>query len=342
MKFKPNEIFKKYPDIEDIAIRLDESEKETKEKNRNRGNNTNLSEEGGASKRKKTFQYTAEHEIISQFYKDGSWEQTPCTAKSGRENFLKDLAKLLETRNPDAIKIEIFKGKTCKGGAVYTKDIYLSETGAQKGTNAGEQSAELGSLVKKFDEKLTETKESPDASNLKIELLRKDFDAQIKENEHKSAIKDLGNEHQKEINALQATIKEKDKYIEELEADLNEYEGELSGFEEESRKEKALPFSALIFSRVLVQAGENLLKQNPKILKIGLGLSEDEVKKIFETDAKKIESGQAANDSSSFSETTSEGDYAGLDEKHAEGIKEMVDFFKQVSVTEFKKLYTID
>ena len=34
MKFKPNEIFKKYPDIEDIAIRLDESEKETKEKNK--------------------------------------------------------------------------------------------------------------------------------------------------------------------------------------------------------------------------------------------------------------------------------------------------------------------
>ncbi len=338
MKFKPNEIFKKYPEIEDIAIRLDESEKESKEKEKNKNKGTESG--NGTVPGQRLYVYTPEHAVISYFYKDGRWEQTPYTLKIGRENFLKDLAKILETRNPDAIKVEIYRGKTRKTEPIYSKDIYLSDSQPSSSPDADEQSGELGSLVKKFGEKLTETKESPDASNLKIELLRKDFEAQLTEHRHNSTIKDLNHQHQSEINGLQAIITQKDEYIEELEGQLDDTEGELNGLHEESKKVKDSPLGEIILSRVLTQAGENLLKQNPKILKIGLGLSEDEVKKIFESDPKKLEAGKA-DDSSSFSESTSADDYKGLDEKHAQGIKDLIGFFKQIKVEEFKKLFTI-
>lgn len=337
MKFKPNDIFKKYPEIEDIAIRLDESEKEAKEKNKGRGAENKepvpTNEESG----KRVFMYFAEHAVISHFYKEGRWEQTPYTLKPGREAFLKDLAKILETRDPDAIKVEIYKGKTRKTEPVYAKDIYLSEN--QPETDNVQEHPGLGSLVKRFDETLSETKKNPDTSGFQIELLRKEFEAQLKEQQHGSEIKELKQYHQSEINTLQSIITQKDEYIEELEDELDEYEGELNGFHEESKKEKSTPFGEIILGRVLVQAGENLLKQNPKILKIGLGLSDEEVKKIFEKDAGQLES-EKTNDTSGFSESAN--DLTGLDEKQVQGINDLIQFFKQVNVSEFKKLFTID
>jgi sugar-specific transcriptional regulator TrmB len=147
--------------------------------------------------------------------------------------------------------------------------------------------------------------------------------------------------HQSEINNLQALLTQKDEYIEELEEELEESEGELNGLQEESTKEKETPFGEIVLGRVLVQAGENLLKSNPKILKIGLGLSDEEVKRIFSKEQEQLGTGKA-NDSSSFSETQSDNDFAGLDEKHIQGIKDLNQFFKQLNVSDFKKLYTID
>lgn len=340
MKFKPNEIFKKYPDIEDIAVRLEESEKETRERNKGRGTTSTEPVPGNDGSNKRVFQYCPEHAVISHFYKDGRWEQTPYTLKPGREAFLKDLAKILETRSPDAIKVEIYKGKSRKTDPAYFKDIYLSENQPETSPN-GQEHSELGSLVKKFDETLSETKKNPDASNFQIELLRKEFESQLKEQQHSSEVKELKHHHQSEINELQSIITQKDEYIEELEDELDEYEGELSGFQEESQKEKSSPFGEVILGRVLVQAGENLLKQNPKILKIGLGLSDEEVKKIFEKDSEQLDAAKT-NDNSSFSETQIANDLAGLDEKHAQGIKDLIQFFKQINVTEFKKIFTID
>ncbi|MFY9310082.1 MAG: hypothetical protein WAQ28_13635 [Bacteroidia bacterium] len=337
MKFKPNDIFKKYPEIEDIAIRLDESEKEAKEKNKGRGAENKEPVSNNEESGKRVFMYFAEHAVISYFYKEGRWEQTPYTLKPGREAFLKDLAKILETRDPDAIKVEIYKGKTRKTEPVYSKDIYLSEN--QPETDNVQEHPGLGSLVKRFDETLSETKKNPDTSGFQIELLRKEFEAQLKEQQHGSEIKELKQYHQSEINTLQSIITQKDEYIEELEDELDEYEGELNGFHEESKKEKSTPFSEIILGRVLVQAGENLLKQNPKILKIGLGLSDEEVKKIFEKDAGQLESAKT-NDTSGFSESTN--DLTGLDEKQIQGINDLIQFFKQVNVSEFKKLFTID
>lgn len=338
MKFKPNEIFKKYPDIEDIAIRLEESEKQARERNKNR---TNEPVPGGEGNSKRIFQYCPEHAVISHFYKEGRWEQTPYTIKPGREAFLKDLAKVLETRNPDAIKVQIYKGKTGKNEAVYSKDIYLSEHQPEASPNSQEQS-ELGSLVKKFDESLTEAKKNPEVSSYQIELMRKQFEAQLREQQIQSEMRDIARDHQTEINELQATIAKQKEYIAELEEELDEYEGELSGLQEESKKEKETPFGEIILGRVLMQAGENLLKNNPKILKIGLGLSDEEVKKIFDGETGKLEVGKTANDSSSFSETQATDEYAGLDEKHAQGIKDLIAFFKQINVGEFKKLFTVD
>lgn len=340
MKFKPNEIFKKYPDIEDIAIRLEESEKETKERNKSRGKENNEPVQNNEGNNKRVFYYCAEHAVISHFYKESRWEQTPYTLKAGREAFLKDLAKILETRNPDAIKVQIYKGKTRKTDPAYSKDIYLSENQPEE-TNNNQDNSGIGSLVKKFDESLNETKKVPHNANFQIELLRKEFEAQLKEQQHSSEIKELKQQHQNEVNELQYIINEKDEYIEELEDELDENEGELSGFREESEKEKSTPFGEIILGRVLVQAGENLLKQNPKILKIGLGLSDDEITKIFEKETQKLEAGKAG-DNSGFSETAATDDYAGLDEKHVQGIKDLIQFFKQIKIEEFKKLFTID
>lgn len=339
MKFKPNDIFKKYPEIEDIAIRLDESEKEAKEKNKGRETENKEFIPNNEESTKRIFMYFPEHAVISHFYKEGRWEQTPYTLKPGREAFLKDLAKVLETRDPDAIKVEIYKGKTRKTEPVYSKDIYLSENHQETDTGVQEHLG-LGSLVKRFDETLSETKKNPDASSFQIELLRKEFETQLKEQQYSSEIKELKQYHQSEINTLQSIITQKDEYIEELEDELDEYEGELNGFHEESKKEKSTPFGEIILGRVLVQAGENLLKQNPKILKIGLGLSDEEVKKIFEKDAEQLESAKT-NDTSGFSEPNA-NDLTGLDEKHTQGINDLIQFFKQISLSEFKKLFTID
>lgn len=336
MKFKPNEIFKKYPDIEDIAIRLEESEREARDRNKNRGSG-NESVSTGETGGKRIFQYCPEHAVISCFYKEGRWEQTPFTLKSGREPFLKDLAKILETRSPEAIKVEIFKGKTRKGNPVYSKDIYLSDGIS---SNDIPEHNELGTLVRKFDERLNETKNAPIDSGVQIELLRKDFEAQLKSQQYQSDLRELKQQHQSEINSLQGIIKQQEEYIEELEEELEDYEGELNGLQEEAQKEKETPFGEIILGRVLTQAGENILKQNPKILKIGLGLSDTDVKRIFEKSTPQLETGKS-EDSSSFSETKGDG-LEGLEAKHAEGIRDLLQFFKQIPTDEFKKLFVIN
>jgi hypothetical protein len=268
MNFSLHDILKKYPDIEDIAIRLEQSENTAKEKN-------NRTIEAGT---KRKFEYVAEHCVISRFYKGGRWEQSPFTPKPGREAFLKDLAKIIETRNPDAIRVEIYKAKTEKSGVLYSNEIYF------KNEEAEEENG-LGLLEKKFDEKLEQFKKSPDTNNLQIEILRKEFEAQLTAQKHQSHISEIKHCHQSEINSLQIAIHQRDEYIKELEDELDEHEGELGSLKAEAQKEKDTPFGEIMLGRVLTQAGENILKQNPKILKIGLGLSDAEIKKIFQTEA---------------------------------------------------------
>ena len=334
MKFKPHEFFKKHPELEEIAIRLDESEKDAKLKNEEmtkKKKSGTLSEGNLNESAKVIFQYRPECGVISNFYKDGRWEQTPYTPKSGRDPFLKDLAKVLESRDPDAIKVEIYKGKTKKKTAVYSKDIYLVTNQAE----IKESSNELG-CPENFETSIEKLRAKVSPSNFEIEMLRKDFDAKLKEQQHASEIKELKLEHQNEINTLQASIKEKEEIIESLEEDLNDYEGHLEGLQEEKEK----PFGEVLIGRVLMTAGENILKNNPRLLKIGLGITDDEIKKIWESSSKKIEE-KREPDNSSFSEASPSNEFQGLDPKHAEGIRELNDFFKQISLVEFRKLYTI-
>jgi len=334
MKFNPHEIFKNYPDIEDIAIRLEQSENDTRKRNKTQKTESSANTEGGG---KRIFQNVPEHALITAFYKGGRWEQSPFTPKAGRENFLKDLAKILETRKPDGIKIEIYKNKTPKSGILYSKEIFFSEA-----TGITEEKSGLGEMEKRFDEKLEQFRKNPDTNNLQIELLRKDFEKQLLQQQYEAEKKDLNHCHQSEINGLQTAIVQRDEYIEELKDELDEHEGELGSLKAEAKKEKDTPFGEIILSRVLMQAGENLLKHNPKILKIGLGLSDVEIKKIFETDTKELGEEKKENDNSSFSESSANDEYKNLDEKHIEGIKELISFFKNIKVEGFKKVYTIN
>jgi hypothetical protein len=333
MKFNPHDIFTKYPDIEDIAIRLEQSENEAKDKNKKQNEPVANTEAGG----KRFFQYVPEHCVISHFYKEGRWQQTPFTAKPGREVFLKDLAKIIETRKPDAIKIEIYKGKTEKSGVQYSREIFFEQEADKTHT----EQHQLGMLEKRFDEKLEKFKTNPDANNLQIEILRKDFEKQLTEQQHKSEIKDLNHQHQVEINGLQIAVQQRDEYIKELEDELDESDGELGSLKAEAQKEKERPFGEIILGRVLMQAGENILKHNPKILKIGLGLSDSEIKEIFKKDTKELGEAKTESDNSSFSENTND-DLSGLEEKHKQGITDLNTFFKQIKVEEFKKTYTIN
>jgi hypothetical protein len=332
MKFKPHDFFKKHPELEEIAIRLDDSEKEAKEKNegisKKKTNSNNPDEVQQAEK--KVFIYRPECGVISNYCKDGRWEQTPYTPKSGRDPFLKDLAKILETRDPDAIKVEIYKGKAKKTGPVYSKDIYLVTNAEIK-----ENTSELGT-TENFETSIEKIRSTVKPNNYEIELLRKDFDARLKEQEHTSEIKELKLVHQNELSELKAAVTERDEIIEELEEDLDEYEGTLSGLQQE--KEPAL--GEIVLGKVLMRAGENLLRSNPSILKIGLGITDEEVKNIWKDSPKRIEDGQSS-DNSSFSEASFTNDLKGLDPKHAEGITRLITFYKQVKTDEFRKLYAI-
>lgn len=334
MKFKPHDFFKKHPEVEEIAVRLDESEKEAKQKNKEiqKKKTEPVSTEETPKEGKKIFVYRPECGVISHYCKDGRWEQTPYIPKPGRDPFIKDLAKILESRDPDAIKVEIYKGKMKKSGAVYSKDIYLVTNPAE----AKETTSELGS-PENFESSIEKIRSTVNPNSYELELMRRDFDAKLKAQEHSSEIKELKLQQQHEINEMQAAIKERDGIIEEMEKELNEYEGHLEGLNEE----KEQPFGEMVLGRVLMQAGENILKNNPKLMKIGLGLTDEEIKKIWEGEQKKIEDGKSS-DNTSFSESSSVGDLAGLDPKHAQGIKDLIQFFKQVKVDEFRKLFTID
>ena len=334
MKFKPHDFFKKHPEIEEIAIRLEDSEKDAKEKNKEiqKKKKAGIPNEDNTGTEKKTFVYRAECGVISHFSKDGRWEQTPYIPKEGRDPFLKDLAKILESRDPDAIKIEIYKGKTKKKGPVYSKDIYLATNPAE----LKEISSGLG-CPENFESSIEKIRSTVNPNSYELELLRKDFDARLKAQEHDAQIRELKLQHQHEINDLQAVLKERNEIIEELEEELDEYDGALNGLKEE--KEDSL--SATVIGRVLTQAGENILKNNPKIMKVGLGLTDDEIKKIWEGSGKRIEAGKAS-DSSSFSENSSDESLEKLDSKHAQGIRDLVAFFKQVKMDEFRKIFAID
>lgn len=336
MKFKPHEFFKKHPEIEEIAIRLEESEKEAQKRNeeleKKRASSTDPEEMTGKGKKK--FQRYPECGVISHYCKDGRWEQTPYVPKPGRDIFIKDLAKILESRDPDAIKIEIYKGQSDKSkskGAVYSKDIYLITNPEVK-----ETPNELG-CNPDFESSLEKIRGTVKPNNYEIELLRKDFDARLKEQEHAAQIRELKLQYDNKIKELDEAVKERNVIIDEMKEDLRSYEGELSGLKEE----KEQPFSQMILSRVLTQAGENILRNNPKLMKIGLGVTDEEIKRIWESDTKKIESG-TTQDNSGFSEGSSMGDLDKLDPKHAQGIKDLLQFFKQIKTEEFRKLYAID
>lgn len=331
MKFKPHEFFKKHPELEEIAIRLDESEKEAKEKNedmsKKKTGSTNPDEILNAGK--KVFVYRPECGVISHYCKDGRWEQTPYIPKPGRDPFIKDLAKILESRDPDAIKVEIYKGKTKKKEPVYSKDIYLV-TNSETSYMPSEQGQH-----ENFESSIEKIRNTVKPNNYEIELLRKEFDARLKEQQHEAQIRELRLIHQNELSELKAAITERDEMIEELQEEMEGYEGQLNGLQEEKEK----PFTEVLLGRVLSQAGENILRNNPKLLKIGLGITDEEIKKIWEGDPKNIESGKTS-DNSSFCESSN--DLEGLDPKHAQGIRDLITFFKQVKTDEFRKLFTID
>jgi len=338
MRFNPKQLFKRFPELEEIANRLDESEKKTKEKNDAISKKPSEFTEGMKPKRIPI--YHPEHCVISDTYNEGRWDKTPYTPKPGKEAFLQDIAKAIEGRKAEGIRIKIYNGKLCKGEPVYKTDVYFIEDVPIEETKKSNavSSEGLGDVMQKFDQSLEKINANPGSnSHYEIKLLRKDFEAQLKQKEHEAEIKELKHLHTQEIKELQDNIEELKEEVEYLEEDLDDKEGELSGLQ---NKEHKASFGEVMLARVVTQAGENLLKNNPNLLKIGLGLTDEEIKEVWKNsgEQKKIES--KGEDNSSF-ETTATDEYAGLDEKQVQGIKDVVLFLKQLPFEDFRKIYTI-
>lgn len=266
----------------------------------------------------------------------------------------------------DLLYYTAFNGKTDKSTKKMAEQIFVinaeaaTEEHKQQSTmqEGNEQSStqqqtqgvhglgELNNQMATITQQLEQLKTTPIEDRSKVAELSLNFERQIYELQKQMEIQNIKHLHEKEINALkdkyEKLIAEKAKEIEELtitieelEIELDEQEQALNGIQEKANK---TTFLEKVFESSTKRILTGVLKDNPKLLTVGLGLTKEQVNEIFEEETDKP---QITNNDSSDFEVSGGTDYSGKSEKHATGLKQLIQYLEAIEENEFNTIFTI-
>ena len=268
-----------------------------------------------------------EHAIISEWGKNGRWLATPYTIRSGGDNFVSDLESVIRTRKPDQIRVIIYKGKKADK-PVYDQKISIKDPHAVN--DAGNSFKGLEGVL----EEIKTTVKGGDQSDLRLQVLKLEMQIENLKTKHEGEVREVNMSTQFEISRLRDTIDAQKKQLEEYES--GDEDAELGGVEDN----KLLITLKELAGGIISNASENFLRKNPELLK-GLGLTDDVIEK-FSGGSKQL-SAPVHQSEASFSEAqeVSGIDLSGLAPKHAEGLANIIEVFKNLSAQKFDKICTV-
>lgn len=338
------ELLSRYPELDDIARRLGDSEDEAAKINAERSTGWD-----SGSFKKKPDKKNSDHFLISDFHKEGRWQGTIFTPKPGRELFIELASSIINSRHPDALKVGLYNGKN-KGTALPTENVVvpLTETGyeikLQEETNSEKKEVSLKGLdegLESYKNQMQEFSNNPNynQSDLRIQLIQKDFDTRLKDISFQAEKNKIIDQYEAQIKELKENILDHESEIEDLEEQLAEHHGTLGSLNEQIEKQQDPP-TVEILAKVAQRALTGVLQTQPKFTSAITGLSEDELKGIWLKENPQLESPQANSASASFDENVESG-FEGKTPQHIEAIKTIYRFCKQIPMESLKKLGTV-
>lgn len=334
----PDELYKIAPDLATIAERLENSVKNTATANAKRQSQKRKNKDTPGFNLSSYKPRYPEHFKITEILKQGRWETIPSELKCGREQFERDITSIATTRNAQAMKIEIYVGKT-KHTSPETYTIYLEESAKHA------PSTELGNpqeseKIKQLESKFVALNKAN--GNLEsTEYLKADFARQLNDFKHESEIKELKRDHERALERKDNELNKLKVEVEQLGVKLLESDNQLSGVAEAiNAKQKPPAFQELAIG-ILSGMAKKLAIENPKYLSAITNKTPEEVRQMLVEDAEAFEGNHEieSNNGASFSETTNE--YDGYAPDHAERLKSLHAFAKGLSIEDFMTLNNI-
>lgn len=339
------ELYHDIPELQDIAVRLEESQKEAKQKNNERNKSRSQNNESSAEKERRALSVNAEHAKISDYYKDGRWQQTSYISKSGREYFESSLMRLIDTRKPDAIKLKIFPSSR-ELKLRYEKVIWINESERNPDVEKTESKNEvLGAItaqIETIQQQLQEqNKNAPITDfNSQIQLMQLQQAQALKDIKHEHEIERLTNRFESEIKELKEELEDKESEIEELESELADVEDSLNGIDDKIEQAKN-PDWLNLAGKAVGKGLENIAKENTKLVSDYLGMTETDLKDYFfqkDEKAKEIETPNSS--SASYQEEKSSDPFAHLSEDKKKYATAFLSIVENFSIADLQKIVT--
>lgn len=345
-----SEIYQKAPILEDIAKRLNDSEEQIKEynsqnKKKREPIKIGVDQEQPSSYKTRFKQRYPEHFVIDKIFKNNRWETMAQLPASGRKEFEARLLQIVTTRNPDALHIDIYAGKTQSP----TIDFTASLTDDENVADAIEESKKDGeallglleSKIQSWENKLEQSKAANPVNSL--EAMQSKFELQIIDLKHNQKISDLTRDFQAQLAQKDREIEDLEREVEELEEQLDEQDQELGSAAEKIKEKQAPPRFQNVLATIAETAITSVVIKNPSLLTKGLGMSADAVKEIIaEMESnKQLEPGKANAPSGDATIEEVTDDFAGFEPTHKESIIGLIDFLKSLSFDQFKMMYQV-
>ena len=347
------QIYASFPELEEIAMRLEDSEKEAIAKNRERkskGNNNNDNSEFQMSseQKKRTVSVNAEVSRISDYYKDNRWNATSYISKPGRKEFEASLMRVVETRNPDAIKVKVFPSQrelTCRlEKTIWLNQDAFSDTADKQQTSQVNGLGAIETAIEQLKNQFAETTRAAGATtmdwNTQQQIMQLQHADMLKDIKHEREIDNLKRDHEEKIRQYQQELDNRDERIEELEEELADVEENLDGVEEKIEAAKN-PSWIDLAGKAISRAAENLAKENTKLVSNVLGMTEDELSSYFKDKDNKQIATETSSNNASYSTAETVDSFAHLSDdkrRYAESFLAMVEV---MTIEDLKILVTI-
>lgn len=345
------EIFKQCPKLHDIATRLADSEKQIESENEKHSGKTKkivkLVEGNYVTQEKRSYGIKyPDHFQITAVHCNGAWDTIAHFPSFGKDNFQTSIFDIVSRYKPIGLKINVYNGKRVTSRA----DNYMCWIVADASSNPeikrenelarnaenglGEKITELAGLIKA-------NKELAPPPTFSVELLNLQFEQRFNDLKHEQELNTLKTTHARELEKLNGTIEDRDAEIEELQAELAHQDDELGTAADMIELKQKPPAMQTIFAAALETAAVKLCMNNPKLLG-AFGLTDEQVKEIFAEQNKQITGGDSAGNAASFTDYKEVTKYENqTTDAHIEAAKNICLFINNLSLADFKTLYTI-
>lgn len=235
--------------------------------------------------------------------------------KLGDDNFLKDVAGVVEGHKPDTLIVQLYTGKSRR--VQHPEAEYYIEMGGRDVTipiiepAQSDNSYMLGEMGRHFERQIQNVRElsgiQSDLSVARLEMKHKD----------------------ERIQQLVGELKQAEEYIEQLEGEVK------------SRPQLSGPGGLNILD-IGSYMLEGMLRRNPAIMAGALGITEEEARKKFESPAQ-APALPSANNTQATATVTAEEETPLTPEqqKHAEVVEAVAGFLRSLPAVHLRKVYDL-